>query len=249
MGLAGVLLVGAALGLVVGLLGGGGGILAVPVLVYLAGLDPDSAITASLVIVAVAAVTGLATHSRMGTVHWRTGATLGGIGIVGAWLGAIASAAVPDEVLLATLAALLLIAAGSMLRPPGPPRTLRRPHPVVLVALSIGIGFVVGFVGVGGGFLTVPVLVIGLAYPIRDAIGTGLLVMTINALAALAIRLATGTGDVGIDLALPLAVAAAAGAVGGALLNRRIPPRRLQVGFGLLAVLMAVVTAAETAIR
>ena len=241
-------LAGLVLGSIVGLLGGGGGILAVPLLVYVVGVEPDEAITLSLVIIAVAAATGLLTHARANNVDWRTGITFGLLGLAGAWAGSLASVRVPDDVLLGTLVVLLLLAAGSMLRPP-PQRVARRRSPVVIVLLATLIGFLVGFVGVGGGFLTIPILVAALGMPVHRAIGTGLVVMAVNSMLALTIRLLTDAGSPDLAMAAPLAIAAGVGAVAGALLSRRLPGRTLQIGFGLLAAAVAIGTAAEVALR
>ena len=241
-------LAGLILGLVVGLLGGGGGILAVPLLVYVVGVPTDEAVTLSLVVITIAAATGLLTHARAQNVQWRTGIQFGLLGLVGAWVGSLASVRVPDEVLLGTLVVLLLLAAGSMLRPP-PKRVAKRRSPLVIVLLATLIGFLVGFVGVGGGFLTIPVLVAALGMPMRQAIGTGLVVMAVNSVLALTIRLITDAGTPDPAMAVPLGVAAGVGAVGGALLSRHLPGRALQVSFGLLAAAVAVATAAEVALR
>jgi uncharacterized protein len=106
--------VGLPIGLTLGALGGGGSILAVPVLVYLLGQSPHQATTASLLVVAIAAVAGAITHARAGRVRLKEGAAFGLLGIAGSWAGSRASTVVPASVLLAGFGALMLVLAAAM---------------------------------------------------------------------------------------------------------------------------------------
>ena len=232
----GPLVLGALIGLVLGLLGGGGAILAVPGLVYVLGVDPHAAIAASLAIVAVGAATGLVSHARSGRVVWVMALQLGLTGAVGAWAGAAAGRLVPGEQLLALLGLFMLLAAFLMVRR-RPTDTERPPSPRWLAPLlGLGLGVVTGFFGVGGGFLIVPALTLGLGLPMRLAIGTSLAVITVNSLAGVAGYLGGGTVD------WPLTLLVSVGAVGGALVGSRLagvaPERQLRRGFaGLVAVI------------
>ncbi|MGE3268488.1 MAG: sulfite exporter TauE/SafE family protein [Chloroflexota bacterium] len=229
---------GALIGLVLGLLGGGGAILAVPGLVYVLGVDAHAAIAASLAIVAVGAITGLLTHAAGGRVAWMVALQLGVTGAIGAWAGAAGGRLVPGEQLLAMLGLFMLVAAFLMVRRPTAD-TPHAPSPRWLApVLGVGIGILTGFFGVGGGFLIVPALTLGLGLPIRLAIGTSLAVIAMNALAGVAGYLGTGTVD------WPLTLLVSAGAVGGALVGGRLasraPERQLRRGFAGLVALIAV---------
>ena len=152
----GPLAIGALIGLVLGLLGGGGAILAVPGLVYVLGVEPHAAIAASLAIVAVGAVTGLAAHARRGRVAWATAVQLGLTGALGAWIGAWAGRMIPGDRLLALLGLFMLLAAWLMVRRPRSD-VERRPGPRWQVPLlGLGLGVLTGFFGVGGGIVDWP---------------------------------------------------------------------------------------------
>jgi uncharacterized protein len=232
----GPLAIGALIGLVLGLLGGGGAILAVPGLVYLLGVEPHSAIAASLAIVAVGAVTGLAAHARHGRVAWATALQLGLTGALGAWAGAWLGQLVPGDRLLALLGLFMLMAAWMMVRRPRSD-VERRPRPRwQVLPLGVGLGVVTGFFGVGGGFLIVPALTLILRLPIRLAIGTSLAIIAMNALAGVAGYLG------GNIINWPLTLLVSLGAVGGALVGSHVaasaPERVLRRGFaGLVAVI------------
>ncbi|BBC38911.1 UPF0721 transmembrane protein [Streptomyces graminofaciens] len=182
------LVAGGVIGLSLGALGGGGSVLAVPALIYLLGFSPAAATTASLVIVTVTSATALAAHTREGTVRWRGGALFAAAGLVPAALGGALSARLPTTVLTGAFALVAGLASYRMLRPSATRReesTVRTSR----VALSgAGLGGVTGILGVGGGFLAVPALVNVVGLRMRNAVGTSLLVITVNSLAALAAR-------------------------------------------------------------
>ncbi|WP_318199585.1 sulfite exporter TauE/SafE family protein [Streptomyces sp. SCL15-4] len=227
---------GAVVGLALGGLGGGGSVLAVPALIYLLGLTPAEATTASLVIVTVTSVTALTGHARDGHVAWRTGLLSAAAGIVPAMLAGAAAGHLPQSVLTAGFACVAGLAAFRMLRPvrkqpPGPIR------PAKAGAAGAGLGAVTGFLGVGGGFLAVPALVSVLGLAMRTAVGTSLLVVTINSLAALIARAGTGTH---LDWAVtgPFTGAAILGAWDGKRLAEKVAGETLQRVFA--CVLLAV---------
>lgn len=231
---------GLALGLLLGMLGGGGGIIAVPVLLAL-GLPYAAATTTSLVVVFIGALAGLAIHARSGRVDWRVGATFGLVGSVGAVLGSRASTVVDTRLQLVGFVVLLLLAAFAMLR--------RRPGPQVedsvattmrwgrVVLLATGVGLITGFFGVGGGFIAVPALVLAVGMPMRRASATALLVIAINTAVAF---LAHGTAHLDLHLTAVIAAATATGAVVGALLQSRVNAAALQRAFGVLLLAVAV---------
>ena len=235
---------GLAIGLALGGLGGGGSVLAVPVLVYVFGENVHDATTASLVVVTAGALAGGLAHHRTGHVCWRhaTVFTLSALpGIVG---GTAAGSAVGGSLLIALFAVLMLVAAvGTWRRAEDddqeagegtcPPLRIGRD-----VAAGAAIGFATGFFGVGGGFLVVPTLAMALAFALQPAVGTSLVIVTVTSLFGLLVHLASGRGlDPGVALAM--AGACAVGAVVGARFAKRVPARQLGRGFAALVVVVA----------
>ena len=264
---------GALIGLSLGALGGGGSILAVPVLVYALGQSPAQATTGSLVVVGVTALISAVTAYRAGNVMLARGVTFGLVAIGGAAGGAKASALVAEPVLLAAFAVLMLAVAGVMATrqirahraPDGaeeePTSDLRRRHtlddPIItfsptfacqcpralkVVITATVVGLLTGFLGVGGGFLVVPALLLALALPMEYAAGTSLVVITLTSAAALAVRLGVGVApDWGLVLVLTV-VSALSGLVGARLADR-IKTERLSTAFTALVLAVALYTA------
>ncbi|GAA2223904.1 sulfite exporter TauE/SafE family protein [Streptomyces amakusaensis] len=234
---------GAVVGLALGGLGGGGGVLAVPALIYLLGFSPAAATTAGLIIVAVTSLVSLVARARDGEVRWRAGLLFAGAGIGPAALGGYAAGRVPGPVLTAAFAVIAALAAWRMLRPsaPGGHPDEGRESPPVRPARALGagagLGAVTGVLGVGGGFLAVPALVSVVGLRMKAAVGTSLLVIAITSTAALTTR--AGTAD-GLDWAVvaPFTGAAILGAWDGKRLAARLSGDRLRRVFAyvLLAV-------------
>lgn len=253
------------IGLSLGTLGGGGSILAVPALVYGAGQDPRAATATSLLLVGSASLVGMDSHRRAGRVRVGIGVVFGLTGIGGSVAGSALNHRMDPDVLLLGFAGLVCVAAWRMLvgcptctkvgeardlgrHGRGSTTTLvrqrldRRTVVTVLVA-GTAVGFLTGLFGVGGGFVIVPALALGLKLPMPQAIGTSLLVIAINSAAALATRLATTSIDWRVTL--PFTVAAVAGVLtGGSVAGGLAPERSLRWFAGLL-----VAVAAYTAIR
>ena len=229
---------GAVIGLALGALGGGGSVLAVPALIYLLGFSPVGATTASLVIVTLTSVTALVAHARDGNVRWRTGLLFAAAGIGPAMLGGALSARVPAAVLTAAFAVVAGAAALRMLRSGPAVEGTVPPRPVRAAAAGAGLGAVTGVLGVGGGFLAVPALVSVLGMRMRYAVGTSLLVITVNSLAALATR--AGTVE-GLDWAVvgPFVGAAILGAWDGKRLAAKVSGHSLQRIFALVLLAVA----------
>jgi uncharacterized membrane protein YfcA len=232
------LIAGAVIGLALGALGGGGSVLAVPALIYLLGFTPAAATTASLIIVTATSATALYAHARDGNVAWKTGALFAAAGIVPAFLAGAVAGRLPETVLTAAFAVIAALAALRMLRPSasasGPPDRIRAGK---AAGAGAGLGAVTGFLGVGGGFLAVPALVGVLGLAMRRAVGTSLLVITVNSLAALAARTGTG-GGLHWEVIGPFAGAAILGAWDGKRLAAKISGTTLQTIFA--GVLLAV---------
>jgi uncharacterized membrane protein YfcA len=258
---------GALIGLSLGALGGGGSILAVPVLVAL-GQGPAQATTGSLVVVGVTSLAGAVTARRAGNVLLARGVVFGLVATGGAVAGARASSAVPEPVLLAAFAVLMLVVGGVLAvrqwrgrRTSPADRSTRHPvidDPIitfsptfacqcpralkVLVTATV-VGLLTGFLGVGGGFLVVPALLLALSLPVDFAAGTSLVVIAITSTVALAARAGTGTAP-DWSLVAALTVAAALAAVAGAHLADRVDTRRLSAAFTGLVLVVAAYTAA-----
>lgn len=233
---------GAAIGLSLGLVGGGGSILAVPVLVYVVGEQVKQATTESLLIVgATALVAGLA-QARDGRVRWRVAMGFGAGGAAGAFAGtALNRLASPASILFA-LALVMLAAAYGMLRRKGDrnaPEVEARNRALWLRVLPAGVavGFLTGFFGVGGGFVIVPalVLLLGLAMPV--AVGTSLIVIALTSASALAAHLASGSID--WTVATAFTAAAVVGALAGSRLGAHLSSARLTQLFAILIVAVA----------
>lgn len=244
------LALGVVIGLTLGALGGGGSILTVPALVYLLDLTPQQATTASLVIVGVTAAVGTAVHARHGGTRWRSGGLLALAGVPASLLGSVLNARVDPDLLLLVFAVVMTAAAvGMLLRSRGPvsaspaaaPR--RRKRALQLVVAGLLIGFLTGFLGVGGGFVVVPALVVLLSMPMRMAVGTSLLVIALNSAVALGAR--AGTGSYDWDVIVPFTVGAVVASVVSARVAHRLPAAALTRSFAVLLLLVAGYVAAQ----
>jgi uncharacterized membrane protein YfcA len=228
---------GVAIGLSLGLVGGGGSILALPVLVYVLGEPVKAATTESLLIVGTTALLGSLDHARAGRVRWRTALSFGAAGVVGALGGAALNRAVGSRAILFAFALLLLVAAAAMLRGRGEPtRPEIEPRGrslwLRIVPAGLATGLLTGFFGVGGGFAIVPALTLLLAVPLTAAVGTSLVVIALTSAGALAAHLSSGQIDWGVAVAFT--IAAVAGAFAGSRLGRRTRPYRLAQAFAVL---------------
>ncbi|MER5910328.1 sulfite exporter TauE/SafE family protein [Streptomyces sp. NPDC001982] len=229
---------GAVIGLALGALGGGGSVLAVPALIYLLGFTPVAATTASLVVVTVTSATALSAHARGGHVRRRTGLLFAAAGIGPAMLGGPLAGHLPESVLTVAFVVAAAAAALRMLRSRPPSDRTVTVRPGRAAAAGAGLGAVTGVLGVGGGFLAVPALVGVLGLRMRAAVGTSLLVITVNSLAALAMR--AGTVD-GLDWTVigPFAGAAILGAWDGRRLAAKVSGHALQRIFALVLLAVA----------
>lgn len=237
---------GGLIGLVLGLVGGGGSILAVPLLVYVVGVgSPHAAIGTAAVAVTANAAVGLIGHARAGRVKWRCALVFALAGMVGAAIGAELGKAVDGKRLL-VLFGLLMVGVGlSMLRrrriAESPDVRLTRDSAAILLPrllpIGLGVGLAAGFFGIGGGFLIVPGLIAATGMPLAYAVGTSLVVVTALGMTT-AISYAA-SGLVAWDLTAMLVAGGAVGSVIGLLLGRRLAARK-----GLLEKLFAAVVIA-----
>ncbi|HYN82563.1 MAG TPA: sulfite exporter TauE/SafE family protein [Gemmatimonadaceae bacterium] len=232
-------------GLVLGLLGGGGSVLTVPILVYVLHVPVKPAIAMSLLVVGLVAMIGFLSHLRQRTVATRVALIFGPFAVIAAYLGARLAQHVSSQLQLILFALIGLVASVLMLRG-GLKRGWAEALPYELssdartttfLALEgLAVGFLTGLIGIGGGFLIVPALVLVAKLPMRLAIGTSLLVIMMNALSGFAGYL----GHVTIDWSLVgwFTSVAAVGSIIGTLLSKRVPQQGLRHVFGYL--LMAV---------
>ena len=234
------------IGLSLGLLGGGGSILAVPVLVYVARVDVHAAIGMSLAIVGGTALAGGLVHARSGRVNLRAGALFGVAGVITAPLGARATHFVAPRLLLLLFAALMLGVGTLMLRGGGETRTSRRPHRLAAPLTGLLVGLLTGFLGVGGGFLIVPALTLLAGLELPAAVGTSLFVIAANSAAGLASHLGQGEMPAGLTAAFTLV--AVVGALAGVRLSFRLHPARLRRGFALFVILVGLALLARNAL-
>lgn len=232
-----------AVGISLGLLGGGGSILTVPILTYIVGMDPREAIAASLFIVGVTSAVGMIPHARAGRVRWQVGAMFGVASMVGAFLGGFAGGHIPGTVLMLLFAIMMVATATAMIRgrrkvtdgalPAGQLPLFR----IILDGLAVGVA--TGLVGAGGGFLVVPALNLLGGLPMAVAVGTSLLVIALKSFAGLGGYLLSVQFDWPIVLAFT--AFAVAGSFAGSALAGRIPERSLRKGFGYFVLAMGAI--------
>ncbi|QCX74811.1 Sulfite exporter TauE/SafE [Streptomyces sp. YIM 121038] len=246
---------GAVVGLALGALGGGGSVLAVPALIYPLGFTPAAATTASLLIVAVTSVSALYAHARAGHVRWRAGGLFAGAGIPPAAAAGAAAGRLPQPVLTGAFAAVAGLAALRMLRPGATGATgatgargSGEVRPARAAGAGAALGALTGLLGVGGGFLVVPALVTVLAFEMRAATGTSLLVIAANSLASLATR---GNTTAGLDWSViaPFTGAAVLGAWDGKRLAARLSGPRLRQAFACVLLAVAAGMLLDVAVR
>jgi len=210
---------GAVVGLLLTLFGGGGSVLAAPLLLYLVGVaDPHVAIGTSAAAVAVNALAGLAVHGRMGRVKWPCATVFGAAGLTGALIGAHVAKQIDGERLLVFFALAMALIGASMLRPrhaAGDPGVHLTPALVLRLApIGAGTGLAAGFFGIGGGFLIVPGLMAATGMTLAHAAASSLLSVALFGAATSASYAASGLVD--WTLFAALVVGGGAGSVAGA---------------------------------
>lgn len=226
-------------GLSLGLLGGGGSILVVPLLTYVGGFAPKDAIATSLFVVGATSLTGLVGHARKGNVRWRIAFAFGTAGLVGAFLGGLAGGHLPDTLLMIMFAVMMIATASAMVRGQrtGHGREGPKHRPLWRIALEgMAVGAVTGLVGAGGGFLIVPALALLVGLPMTAAVGTSLAVITMNTVGGFGGYLTSVS--LNWTLVAAVTVAAMLGSMVGVRLTSRIPEAALRKGFGYFVLLM-----------
>lgn len=238
--LAATLLLSVLIGLSLGLLGGGGSILTVPILTYVAGMSPREAIASSLFVVGVTSAFSAIGHARKGRVKWRTGLLFGAAGMAGAFGGGLLGGRIPGTILMIAFALMMVATSAAMIR--GRKKVTSASDGELQVGKVIieglVVGLVTGLVGAGGGFLVVPALALlgGLSMPV--AVGTSLVVIAMKSFAGLGGYLTTVT--LNWPLIAAVTVAAVLGSLIGARLAGRIPEASLRRGFGIFVMVMGI---------
>jgi len=231
-------LLGFTIGLSLGLLGGGGSILTVPALVYVVGQSPQAAVTASLVIVGANSAMGAFMHRSQGTLNWKVALVFGGVGMTAAYLAAGWSKAIPSDVLMMLFAALMLVVGLFMMLKPTPLGGDGGRGWLVTILSGAGVGVLTGFLGVGGGFLIVPALVMLVGLPMRQAVGTSLVVIAMNSLAGFLGHLDGPPID--LRVVAIFVTAGLTGALVGARLTRFVKPEHLRKTFAAFVIGLAI---------
>lgn len=248
------------MGLSLGLIGGGGSILTVPILVYLFMVEPVLATAYSLFIVGLTSLVGSLSHMRMGNIHWRTAIVFGVPSILAvyatrAWL----LPALPDPIfelgsvvlskavgILVLFALIMVAAAYSMIRKPKSPKgpdasaeqAVKFNYPLIL-AEGVVVGMITGIVGAGGGFLIIPALVLLAKLPMKQAVGTSLIIIAAKSLIGFTGDL-KGNEVIDWNFLLLFSAIAIGGIIVGSILSKRVPNEKLKPAFGWFVLIMGI---------
>jgi uncharacterized membrane protein YfcA len=241
---------GILIGLVVGAVGGGGGVLGLPVLVYILDEPVGPASTASLIVVAIAAGVGAGALALRGHVCWRIALTFTLPAAAGSLLGTLGNHAVSAKVLILAFVPIMLVASTATWQ-----RAMRSTSDATgscpnarlgrTTIAGLGVGALTGFFGVGGGFMIVPVLTLWLGFTFRRAVATSLVILTLTGLAALASHLAVGAA-INVPVTVALSSSTAAGALAGSILAQRVPQAALGRVFAVVVGLLGVFLLVDT---
>ncbi|MFC9556489.1 sulfite exporter TauE/SafE family protein [Rhodococcus sp. NPDC056960] len=244
---------GAVIGILLGLLGGGGSILAVPALVYGLGLDIEQAIPISLLVIGVASIVGALPKVRAHQIEWRLAGIFAAAGIPATFAGSAVGRLLPQSVVLIGFAAVMIAAAARMLLDPDDTGTACKTGDSGInwrrcatrsIPAGITVGFLTGLFGVGGGFLIIPALVLMLGVEMQTAVGTSLVIIVANSAAGLLSHL----GGASIDWTITAAFAGAA--IAASLLaghvGTRVDTHRLQRWFAYLVFAVATYVLVDT---
>ena len=239
------ILAGGVIGLVLGFVGAGGAMLAVPILIYIFGFTPLQATTAALVVVGSAALSGALPKFSRGEVLIREALTISALSVTTNVTFALLAPRFPSRAITSGLALVLIIAAWSMLQQPLKPGAERRMPIPVLLLLSLGIGVITGLFGIGGGFVAIPILVLFFNTPPAKAAGTSLFIIFLNSSIAFIVRNGSWSE---VDWKLPLIMAGVAIIVSqiGSRHSSRVSQGLLKRSFAALLFMIAIFTFFET---
>ena len=240
------------IGITLGLIGGGGSILALPILKYVMGVETKSAVAMTLVIVGTVSLIGVIPHWLQGNVNFKTALLFSPAAMLGAYIGArIASLPIIDPTIqLICFAVMMLVAAFFMIRKSSRTSDNKQQddlfnskhdsqYRLLMIPIEgLIVGIVTGFVGVGGGFLIIPALVLLGKTPMKEAVGTSLLIITFKSLAGFAGYF--GQVPVDVNIMIIFTIAASLGTISGAYLTKFVKPKLLEKSFGYFVIAVAV---------
>lgn len=245
--LAGVLAFAA--GTVFGIFGAGGSILLVPILVYVIGVPVKAALGMSLFILMFTGFVAALAHAHSMNVRWAIGIRWALAGVVGAYAGGRVAEFIPEQVLLILFALVVVTASVLMIvkRSPPPASEAERVPPIKTLLVGLVLGFFTGTIGVGGGFLLVPALVLVCGVNVKHAIGTSLLIISINSLGGFLGFAAHETFP--WRLTITVALLNGAGSLLGERLGKPLPAHRLRPAFGVFLLIVGAVMVVENAVH
>ncbi|MGB3639625.1 MAG: sulfite exporter TauE/SafE family protein [Rivularia sp. (in: cyanobacteria)] len=240
------------IGITLGLIGGGGSILALPILKYVMGVETKSAVAMTLVIVGTVSLIGVIPHWLQGNVNFKTALLFSPAAMLGAYIGArIASLPIIDPTIqLICFAVMMLVAAFFMIRKSSRTSDNKQQddlfnskhdsqYRLLMIPIEgLIVGIVTGFVGVGGGFMIIPALVLLGKTPMKEAVGTSLLIITFKSLAGFAGYF--GQVPVDVNIMIIFTIAASFGTISGAYLTKFVKPKLLEKSFGYFVIAVAV---------
>lgn len=233
------------IGLTLGALGGGGSVLTLPIFVFVAGIPAQEAVAMSMVVVGGASVLGAALHWRKGNFRAKAALLFAATGMIGAYGGSFLTHMVSQRVLLGTFAALMLVTGIAMVRKRSERKDQRqcRFWPCLLIGAAVGV--LTGFLGVGGGFLIVPALVLLAGVETKAAVGSSLAIIALNAVGGLIGQMQ----QVSLNWSLTVSFLGLAlvGMFGGLFIAETVPGESLSKAFGWFVFVLALVIGAVAA--
>ncbi len=233
-------------GILIGLLGSGGSIVAIPAFIYLANYTTARATDAALVLVTISATIAVVGYSKKSQILYKDTSLFAISGILSAYLGTYVNSKLSDQVLLWVFAFVLVIASIAMplskkiQNKKDPTDDENKQNIVLILVVGLVFGFLTGLIGVGGGFLIIPLLVVVLRYKFSFAVGTSVVIILINALSSIVFRIFVSNIEI-LNL-IPLAVLAAMGAFLGIYLNGKLNKEVLQRAFSILVIAITIFT-------
>lgn len=245
MEILGALVAGGFIGAVLGFIGAGGAMLSVPILIYLFDFTPKHATVAALAIVFLAAFSGAIPKLKKGEVLVREATSVWAIGLVTNLGGAVIAKHLSDTFILSGFAIILTAAGLSMLRPPISQNSERKIPLPTLILISLVIGSMTGIFGVGGGFLAIPVLVLGFNSPLAKAAGTSLLIIALNCFTAL-IGHRSSWSQISWQVPIAMALTAVVVSLFASHHSSKVPTRILRKSFAYLLFAIALWTLIKT---
>ena len=251
------IVVGSAVGLLLGATGGGGMLVAIPLLVYVVGIPVQKATAMSLVVVGYSALFGTWQESRHGRVRGLAALLFSSTGMVGAWIGAHGHELVSEQVVLVLFGVLLMIIGLWTFRHRGIERqgdeedgcAQRISLNCVVKALSIGfgVGLLTGFFGIGGGLVIVPTLMYVMGFPIRMAVGTSFLIIALISLGGIVGHLKLT--DIDLSLTMFVIIGSLVGMVAGARIRKTVNEQSLRKAFALVAGSIGILLVLDNGLR